>query len=187
VGDFLVFAPSVKENHRMGGSGERTVYALRPPGATKLLRVLGVIDLVGGVAVTLVGLALIGDSQTALGVVLTLLGLVAIWAGVMMSFGGVAVTTSKITSLASLRRSCRSEDIDRIDIVRSDFRHLERVLPIVVRKDGSSMKLVPLAWPYRGRFPGSNKVDLSLDAQAKLVSEIRSKLSVQGHDFQPTA
>jgi hypothetical protein len=58
------------------------------------------------------------------------------------------------------------------------------VLPVVVRKNGSSMKLVPLAWPYRGHFPGSANAALSLDHQAMLVRDIRNKLSVQGADYR---
>jgi len=107
-------------------------------------------------------------------------------AGAIMGFGGVVVIADGITSLAALPRSCRREDIDRIDIVRSDFRHLQRVLPVAVLKDSSSIMLVPLAWPYSGRFPGSSNADLSLGHQAMLVREIRNTLSVQGADYTST-
>lgn len=174
------------------GANDRKLYAMRPPGATRALRILGVIDLVGGLVVLLTGAAfIISDVAPGkgtpppiyLGVILILLGLAVGWAGLMMGFAGVVVTSSKITTIAALPHSIGREDIDQISVVRSDFGRLERVLPVVVRKGSTDVKLVPLAWPYRGHFPGSGKAGLTLDYQATLVKEIRRKLGVGGDDY----
>ena len=167
---------------------------MRPPRATTVLRIVGTIDLIVGILLLLVGAAFVVSyfapgkgtpPPITDGFIFALFGIVAIWTGVAMAFGGVVVTSSKITTWAVLPHSSSKDDISQIDVVRSDFGHAERVLPVVIRKDGTELKLVPLAWPYRGHwYRKSDKAALTLDHQAKLVSEIRNTLGVGGDHYR---
>jgi hypothetical protein len=165
-------------------AGERHAFSLRPGRSTKVLRVLGAIDLTAGVVLLLNGL-LLADAFVSRGthepplqysVLSVLPGLLAIWSGAIMAFGGVIVTSTKIRTLSLWWHSARRDDIDRIEMVRSDLRGLERVLPVVLLRDGRSIRLLPLSWTPRSRTEDRS----GLEFQEDVVGEIRDLLGVGG-------
>jgi hypothetical protein len=168
----------------------RHLYCFSPASSQKLLKILGWLDLFCGALVLLAGLGLTiaainpGSSSGPplyAGLICLVGALLALWAGLVMAFGRVVVTPDRLRAMNLWWRSANRDQIDRIDLVRSDFGALKRVLPIVVLKDGRSFRLLRLAWPFRGR--GGDKSGLTPEHQQELVAEIRTILGVGGSNF----
>lgn len=178
----------------VGQPRSRRSYSLRFRRSQAVLRICGVIDLLGAGLLLLFGavllLALPVDASTGkdanvlttlagLGTVCFVFGLIFTWAGVQMTWGRVYLTPDRITSMNLWIRRASISEVARIDIRRSDWGKLPRLIPFVVLGNGTSFKLMPLSLASANGFKSSQ-----LGRQLEIVNELRSACGADGDDYQ---
>ena len=183
-------SPTAYEHGVSQVASDRTLYTLKSASALAVLRVCGWIDVVGGLTlaaleISLVFLALtqrptITSEDWQGGVIVAVAAPVAIYAGWSMLIYGVRLTPFALTSGGAVLRKCSRADIIALNARRQDFHRLERTVPFVVLRDGTSFPLISLASKV-----GSNGAGLGLgrvSTQPEVVAQLRHDLGVGGSD-----
>ena len=142
------------------------------------------IDLCAAVLLLTIGFGLLLSGAWQ-GVIIFLGGVLGLWAGTVMTWGRVYVNANRLATMQVRPHGARPGEIASIDVRRSDFGKIKRVLPIVRLKNGRSFNLLPLAVSsvvgYTRQTEDQQAIMLS--QQEALVREIRLSLGVGGEDY----
>lgn len=159
-------------------------FTMKPRRREVVLRVCGVIDLCASAVAFILGLAVIAVG-TWQGVVAVMGSVLALWTGTIMTWGRVYASPERVLVMSPRPRRAVSSDIAAIDVCRSDFGQIKRVVPIVQLKHGASFNLAPLALSSGQRMAPEFREQRQemLVRQQSLVGEIRSRLGVGGLDY----
>lgn len=103
----------------------------------------------------------------------------------MMTWSAVYVSHDGISTTRNVPHRARRQQIESIDICRSDFGKIEQVLPIVRLRDNRSFKLFPLCLSSGQRIAPQHAGEREelLARQLQIVQEIRGRLGVGGQNY----
>jgi hypothetical protein len=182
------------------------IYTHKPARSVAILRVCGVIDLVCGVPLTLAAIGLliagvvtvlsgkansIAPGAVVVGVILIVCGPLILWAAMIMLLGRVKLTNTTLSCGGTTFRRWNREDIVAVDIRQKNFGRMPRTVPFVVRRDGRSFPLMPLASnsPQGSGIPNPNPLSGLLTGpstaktQKEVVDDLRAALRIGGSDL----
>jgi len=160
-------------------------FTMKPKGLENGLRLCGVIDLCCGVILFLFGLALMAVG-TWQGFVAFFGSLLVLWAGTAMTWSRVYVTPQRILTTSPRLHRAKKQDIQAIDICRSDFGQIKQIVPLVKLKSGRSFRLSSLCISFGNKRDSPQfreRAQHLLPRQQTLVEEMRSRLGVGGSNY----
>lgn len=171
--------------------GKRSFF-LGSRGRIAVLRACGIVDVVAGAGFALAAIGVLSGTVVAAAAgrpVFGLLGwasgatvvaVLALWSGLTMIFSSVIVTPTHLASGQSARVRPRvdRESVIAVNIEQRNFGRAPRSVPVAALRDGSELRLMPLA-----SLLSRSEAGQRLATQHAVVTELRQMLGVGGTDL----